>query len=244
MSVRCTVGVDVGKTQDYTAVAILHPTWPAGPRPDGRPELHLVHLERWRRIEYPNLIEVLVGLSRRQLLAGAQWSIDATGVGRAVTDILRTRISNLQGITITSGDSVTAPEPGEVRVPKHDLISGLVYALQSERVQIQNGLVEGDAMRLELANYGYAYTATGRTRSGAKEGHDDLVLATALATWAATHNESNGAAAWSSAIRNGLNRKPPARTTPEVVEPEPAIPESREAARQTAFRAQWRIGDR
>jgi hypothetical protein len=71
-------------------------------------------------------------LSRRKTLV-----VDATGVGRPVVDLLRRAQlpCRLMAVTITAGDRETL-DSGTWRVPKRDLITGLLVLLQREEIDI------------------------------------------------------------------------------------------------------------
>jgi hypothetical protein len=72
-------------------------------------------------------------------------------------------------------------------VPKRDLVTGMQVLLQSGGLQIAAGIPYGAALVEEMAEMRAKVTAAGNTQFGAwREGaHDDLVLAVALARWAA-----------------------------------------------------------
>ena len=72
-------------------------------------------------------------------------------------------------------------------MPKRDLIGGLQVALQQRHLEIPRAIPEAEVLRKELADYRVKIDATTAhdsydARSGA---HDDLLLALALAVWAA-----------------------------------------------------------
>lgn len=81
------VSVDLGKSQDFTALVVLeiHQSAEAG----GSPAYHLRHLERWEiGTEYSRMAdEVCALLLRPPLFARAALVIDATGVGNAVREL-------------------------------------------------------------------------------------------------------------------------------------------------------------
>jgi hypothetical protein len=76
-------------------------------------------------------------------------------------------------------------------VPKRDLVSGVQVAMQAGRLRVAPGLREWPALRDELANFRYTISESGHDSYGARSGkHDDLVLATSLAVWAATRRRA------------------------------------------------------
>ena len=90
---RFFVGLDLGQSQDYTALAILeHAPSQPGATPRDRDQTFAVrHLERFPLgTSYPTIVTEVGLLVARPPLAGAcRIALDATGVGRAVTDLFR-----------------------------------------------------------------------------------------------------------------------------------------------------------
>ncbi len=87
------LGLDLGQTQDYTALVVLEhiPSKP-GATPRHRDQTFaLRHIERFKlNTSYPQIVAEVGELVGRPPLVGAcRIAIDATGVGRAVTDIFR-----------------------------------------------------------------------------------------------------------------------------------------------------------
>jgi hypothetical protein len=111
--------------------------------------------------------------------------VDATGVGRPVVDLLQAAElgCKIWPVTITSGASEGSGADG-YRVPKRDLIMGLLLMIQNRELKIAQGMAEGQALLKEMANMRVSVTSGGREKFGARSGeHDDLVLAVALAVW-------------------------------------------------------------
>ena len=72
-------------------------------------------------------------------------------------------------------------------MPKLDLMAGLREVLERGELGIARGMGEGDRLVEELMNVKVGVRKSGRVRVGA-DGcgeHDDLVIAVALAVWAA-----------------------------------------------------------
>lgn len=189
------VGVDLGQQSDYTAVCIGERV-AIGDLRDGRgrplepPEpppwsLHVRHLQRFRGVPYPEVADRLVSLLDR-LTRPHEMAVDATGVGLAVTDLLRARGLRFRAVTITGGDKETS-EGRNHRVPKRDLVSNLQVLLQSGRLKIAAGLPDAETLRSELVNFRLKITASGHETYEAwrEKDHDDLVLAAALCSWVA-----------------------------------------------------------
>ncbi len=175
------IGLDLGQANDYTAAAILEKA------PDGSYDLRQLDRERGR--PYPELVRDVARLLARPEMAGAALAVDQTGVGRGVLDQLREALPNTHlvlGVTITSGHSVTAGDPGCVNVPKKDLVGGAQLLLQGRRLRVAGGLPLADTLARELAGFRVRITAHANETFGAdwrENLHDDLVFAVALAIW-------------------------------------------------------------
>ena len=90
----------------------------------------------------------------------------------------------LMPVTITAGERETS-DSGTWRVPKRDLIVGMLVMLQREEVDIRGHLPEAETLIKELGAIRIKVTLGGQDNYGAwREGeHDDLVLTAALACW-------------------------------------------------------------
>jgi hypothetical protein len=71
------------------------------------------------------------------------------------------------------------------RVPKRDLMAGLQVAFQKRRLRLAEGLWALRELQEELRSMRLRVSADGFERYGGR-GHDDLVLALALAWWRAS----------------------------------------------------------
>jgi hypothetical protein len=199
-------GLDLGQAQDYSALGILEVTGtPVSLEyEDLEPELGLPrsrrasveapparvalrHLERFElQTRYPAIVDQVI--TRLSQVPGVVWlAVDRTGVGAAVYDLFRGRIAHLVGITITGGVEVSG-ERGELRVPKRDLVHGLLVALQQGRFEASSQLALAPVLMRELTNFRLKVnlqTAHDSYEAWREGDHDDLVLAVAIAAWAA-----------------------------------------------------------
>jgi hypothetical protein len=179
------MGLDLGQASDYTALVIVEAS------ADAEPRFAIRHLQRMALgTSYPKIAEYVAGLLRREpLLGNCDVVADATGVGRAVVDLLRRYGVNPIAVTITGGDAATHDADG-YRTPKRDLVGVLQVALQQGRLKCAD-LPGAEVLQAELLNFRVTVNAlTGHDSYGAgpagawREGdHDDVVLATALAVW-------------------------------------------------------------
>ena len=104
-------------------------------------------------------------------------SIDGTGVGRAVTELLDNRLRPTIGLVPITWTGAARPGGKAARptVPKSDLLSGLQLALEQKRLSIpvcHSILVE------ELLAFRARQTPSGQLTGQASPGaHDDLIAA-------------------------------------------------------------------
>jgi hypothetical protein len=182
------LGLDLGQAQDPSALIILESADPEPPR-----TYAARHLQRWSLgTSYPTIAKEVAGLAEAMALAwpGCEvWlAVDATGVGRAVVDLLKREPMPhvfLKCICITAGNAPTW-EPPYWHVPKRDLVAAVQVVLQTQRLKIASALPEAATLTKELQNFQMKIsTATGHDSYGAwREGsHDDLVLGLACALW-------------------------------------------------------------
>ncbi|MGH7499463.1 MAG: hypothetical protein ACREL3_11515 [Gemmatimonadales bacterium] len=208
------LGVDLGQASDYTALAVLErgrlakvPTmepgfgimkaggtggdrvYPGIPVPVSGPDTWAFkcrHLERLRLgTSYPAVADrVTEILASTALQDDPQLVVDATGVGRAVVDLMRQRKLDPIAVSIHGGDQTTFEQGW--RVPKRDLVSVIQVLLQTDRFHVAEALPEWPILQRELLNFKVkidpltAHDSYGAWREGS---HDDLVLAVAVAAW-------------------------------------------------------------
>lgn len=135
-------GVDLGQANDYTALAIAERVVPAmtgddGPMPLGlQPDYHVCALDRAPLgTPYPVISKSIARMFNRPPLASSgALVVDATGVGRPVVDNMRQEGLSPVAVTITGGNKVTGGLRS-YRVPKADLISGLIVLFQARRIR-------------------------------------------------------------------------------------------------------------
>ena len=186
----------MGQARDPTAVAVVEcaevlGAWDAVMYAHRKyVEFRLRHLERMALgTPYTEAAERVVKITRSAAMAGrCTLVVDATGVGRPVVDLLKRERPGclLMPVNITGGTSESR-NGAYYGVPKRDLVTGVQVLLQSGGLQIAAGMPYGAALVEEMAEMRAKVTAAGNTQFGAwREGaHDDLVLAVALACWAA-----------------------------------------------------------
>jgi hypothetical protein len=178
------LGLDLGQTQDFTALAVLERQAPA--QAGAKPEYALRHLKRFPLgTAYTEIVPAVAVLRRNEPLRQAPLVVDQTGVGRAVVDMLRQTASGVIAVTITGGHAVTRAEDSSYHVPKKELITALQVVMQERCLQIARSLPDATALVRELQQFQVKVTAAANETFGVwRDGqHDDLVLAVALACW-------------------------------------------------------------
>jgi hypothetical protein len=202
------VGLDLGQSQDYTALAVIQKVPTYDPQTGKHSsELHLKHLERYPlKTPYTDIADQV-----KSLLTGDPFTtpvlstgrvakpiteliVDKTGVGVAVTDLLKERRLNYIAVTITGlGQKVNRTSTREYSVPKQDLVSALEVPFHNGTLKVAKGLEGWPKLREELLNFRRKQntrTAHISYEHWRESDHDDLVLAAALACWKATYKRA------------------------------------------------------
>jgi Terminase RNaseH-like domain len=219
---RYSVGVDLGQASDFTAIAVLEKTIappetamfsPVGESPsnrlvEGSLAYDLVYLKRpklgtpydviARRVA--DLICELEPQGAFEELGQVTLSVDGTGVGRGVVDMLDTEFKrrgatsksvpkvDFRRVSVTgSNTSLKRPERtnGYWSVPKKDLVFPAVAAFQQGKIRIGK-VKDKEALVNELKNYKRTTNiATGNMafEPWRESDHDDLLFALCLALW-------------------------------------------------------------
>ena len=165
------VGVDLGQAQDFSTIAV--------DEYDGTHQVR--HLERIPLGQSYNNVATRIGRVV-EALPSPRLVVDATGVGRAVIDMLRGEGLAPVPVSITAGQKARVT-PAGCWVPKRVLVRPLVGAFEDGRVKVAKGLPYADALVGELAEFKVTVNAAGHDRYEAARGHDDLIIAVALAVW-------------------------------------------------------------
>lgn len=184
---RFIVGVDLGQTNDYTAIVALTRD------PEDPSCFHVPTVERLRGLPYPRLVAGLVATLAEPPFAGDfELVMDATGVGLPVVEMVREAGLDPIALKITGADKVKRGRRA-VTVPKADLIEGLLVASQNGKLKIASGATQRVVLVEELADMRRTLTVTGHARYEARKGqHDDLVVALAMAYWRASRPRRRG----------------------------------------------------
>lgn len=184
------IGLDLGQSQDYTALAIAEKLDVAGSVYNVR------RLERVRSESYPNIVKRVSEIMGK--LPGASLALDYTGVGRPVYDMFLDAGLKPTGILIHDGAAVNHDFGTYIyRVPKRDLIGILKVCFQNGQVdqrpamRISNKLKLAETLKTEILNLKLKIdpVTAHDSYSAWREGdHDDLVLAAGILLW---HGENS-----------------------------------------------------
>jgi hypothetical protein len=156
------LGVDLGQSQDYTALCVLEkltiPTeeWDVATlQQKTATVLHVRYLERPPLGNpYPAIVERVKTLLQQlpSVPTPATLVVDATGVGRPVADLFAAAQLDPVAVTITGGDK-ESHERGDYRVPKRNLVGILQVALQTGQLKVAKSLPEAAILVEELLNF-------------------------------------------------------------------------------------------
>jgi hypothetical protein len=189
-TLRYYVGLDLGQRRDYTALVVLEHSFKsfwgdqwlyARQGQNGTTKRTVRMIERIRLgTPYPEIVEWVQDIvSHVQFQNRTVLTVDATGVGAPVVDLLRRadmKVANLVPITITGGGRYI---PGQSSVPRAELLTNLQIMIQNDEIDIATGCNQADALRRELNHL----LLDGRGANGGH--HDDISIALALAAWSA-----------------------------------------------------------
>jgi hypothetical protein len=181
------VGADLGQACDFSAIAVVERLAATITAPGVFAVRHLERLPLGT--PYPRVAARLVELFDREPLSGGALVVDETGVGRPVVDLLRTLPikATVCPLTITSGTRARVDEHGRWRVAKKLLVANVRSLIASGRLKVADGLPDAGVLLRELTDFRVSITSKANETFGAGShgGHDDLVVAVALAVWAA-----------------------------------------------------------
>ncbi len=172
------IGVDIGQSQDHTAIVIAEKIDES------------LNVGEIIRIElgtsYPKQVEMIkqVVESIEEQNATKKLLIDATGVGTSVCDLLESLWP--VKVIIHGGHEERKEGNSKYYVPKKDLVSSAQLALQNGELKIHPKLPLAVILRKELEAFRAFTNARGHesyANNPRENPHDDLVLATALICW-------------------------------------------------------------
>lgn len=212
MAPNYTIGIDLAQVNDFSALAVVERLVARSNSQLARLTMldhHYVrHIKRWEQgTPYATVVKETGELIQRGRIYGDRIAgtkdeyevkrpgileeaiivIDGTGVGREVADLYMQahRLGRLgrwwpRAVVITGGRETT-----DQIVPKRELVGKMQTLLQSGRLKVADSLPQAELLRKEMLEFKVKMTPTGQeTYESARErGHDDLVIAVALACW-------------------------------------------------------------
>ncbi len=186
---RTIVGLDLGTQGDFSALAKL--TYD----PVKHPVYSLPLLHRWPLgISYTQVGKDLAAFLRKPGMADAELVVDETGVGLAVVEMVKRELTDaglknkVIGITITAGAAVTRQSLYRYHVAKRQLVSCISAVVHGERLVVAKNQPEAQTLIREMSTFKAKIdlnTGNESFEAWRERDHDDLVLAVALALWAA-----------------------------------------------------------
>lgn len=194
---RFLLSVDLGQVADYTAITITERVHTFKEiRSNLTPDIlvskyHVRHIERMQK-PYTEVVERVKSLQKTPALKGENiLLVDATGVGRAVVDLMRNEQMRPIAITITGGQQIIH-RPDGYTVPKAELVTALQIVFQARRINFVDndaawkdyGVPSLAVVKDELKNFRAKVTKTAHAQFEAVTGeHDDIVLSLSQALW-------------------------------------------------------------
>jgi len=205
--VTLSIGIDLAQARDRTAIAAVSSFYVGASeendvtsRRRARRLRHhqLVRLDKLRPgLSYPVQAEEIVAIAEALAVDNERPTlfVDATGVGRAVVDLLRAASPfPVKAVTFTAASETVAHAKNNVSVPKTELVATLEVALSTRRLHASSDLPLREDLDRELRAFGYELSASGRPSFEGKGEHDDLVIALALGIWGGERGSANFAA--------------------------------------------------
>ena len=202
---RFIVGLDLGQSQDPTAIVTTERVAGAGDARYDVPNIQRIRLGT----SYPaivrhvgRMIETFLAMRPR---VDIQLIVDGTGVGRPVVDLFTEADFGCSVIPVSiHGGNVVGRDGIWLSVPKRDLVGTIRVLLETQRLRIAEADPLAAALTGELTNFRVTISKGGHDSYGAGPGiggddwrdggkHDDLVLALALATW---YGETHSGGGW------------------------------------------------
>lgn len=198
------LGLDLGQSQDYSALSLLEVEPKQHQRPIGRDRETGLPTDETETVDgmpltfrcrylsrfplntaYADIVKG-VGQVMGRFRSKPVLATDATGVGRGVVEMLHLAGLEPTPIEITAGSTVSVMQ-GIIRVPKKDLIATMLTAFEQERLKFGADIKILPVLLKELQNFKAKITpAANVVYEAARESdHDDLVLSIALAAWLA-----------------------------------------------------------
>jgi hypothetical protein len=194
------LGLDLGQRRDHTAISVIDLSWLERGRCKVtyawlfKPQLTLRGLERVPLGTSYETIHVIVAEKLKTLEArivgetnspapSQELIVDAGGPGPPVVDRLRRTLKPSTRITpvmITSGEQENSLKDGYRGIPRRSLVTSLIQMISTRNLRCPPNLTGWREFKDEMLEL-----SGERCQPARHDVHDDLVMSTALAAWAA-----------------------------------------------------------
>jgi hypothetical protein len=191
---RYWLGVDLAQAQDNTALVCVHdeclPVWAGGRQALGPRRRTIVFADKFKGVSYPDVVSHVIRTMLKEPLRGrTKLVIDASGLGRVVSDLLHEQRINHHAIQMTVGQNWVEKDR-YVNVGKMLLLETLSLLFATGDLTFAHDLPLREDILAELESFQLEQTAAGNQiivqgKSGAH--HGDLVVALAVAVFASEH---------------------------------------------------------
>ena len=192
---RYWLGVDLAQAQDFTALCCLHdqclPIWSAGSQQVLGPRRRtIVFADKFKGVSYPDVVSHVIRTMLKEPLRGrCRLVIDASGLGRVVSDLLTEQRVEHHAIQMTVGQNWVKKDR-YVNVGKTLLLETLSLLFATGDLTFAHNLPLRGDMLAELETFQLTETAAGNQiitqgKSGAH--HGDLAIALSAACFASEH---------------------------------------------------------
>lgn len=184
------IGLDLGQSSEYTALAVLERTAQIVTKaPKQWAWIYAIrHLQRFAiGTPYTQVLSTVLQLTREPPLNKATLVMDQTSVGEPIVRLFRQsslQISMRPVMIVVGHDG--GRHDGCTSIPKRELASVLQLVLQDRRLQIATQLEHAQTLAGEFRNFRMKSTALMDEANAWREReHDDLVFAVGVAIWMA-----------------------------------------------------------
>lgn len=191
---RFWLGVDLAQAQDNTALVCVHdeclPVWAGGRQALGPRRRTIVFADKFKGVSYPDVVSHVIRTMLKEPLRGrAKLVIDASGLGRVVSDLLHEQRISHHAIQMTVGQNWVEKDR-YVNVGKMLLLETLSLLFATGDLTFAHDLPLREDILAELETFQLEQTAAGNQiivqgKSGAH--HGDLAIALAVAVFASEH---------------------------------------------------------
>lgn len=192
---RYWLGVDLAQAQDNTALVCVHdeclPMWGGGSRQVLGPRRRtVVFADKFKGVSYPDVVSHVIRTMLKEPLRGrCRLVIDASSLGRVVSDLLHEQRIEHDAIQMTVGQNWTRKDR-YVNVGKMLLLETLSLLFATGDLTFAHDLPLREDILAELETFQLEMTAAGNqiiTQGKSGSHHGDLAISLAAACFASEH---------------------------------------------------------